>query len=1171
MTCTSCGAQAAPGARFCHSCGHALEVRADERRIVTVVFADLIGFTAFSEHRDPEQVKNMVDRCFQRLAADVTAFGGRVDKVMGDGLIALFGAPVAHEDDAERAVRAALQMQQSLAQLHSEVQVGMRVGINTGQVLVGSLRAGGDYTAMGDVVNVASRLQTLADAGQVIVGADTFAVTQAVIDYEPLGPVQARGRAEPVDAWVARGTLALPGRRPRREATPLVGRSHEMATLAGALGNAVVRRRPHLTLLLGEAGVGKSRLAEELAREASAVHGALVLEGRCVPYGEANLWWPVAEAIRGACGIEAIDATGEVRAKCRKAVEATKPEGGDEADNERLTAGLLYLLGDEEALADMEPARAEDEALEAVEVLLERLGREKPVVLLLSELHWGDQKVLAAIDAILDRIRSLPLVVLATARGDLLDRWTPAPGRHNILVLHVDSLDAAATEEMLESLTGAALSPALRDDIIARSGGNPFFLEELVTLICDSCGLADGSDLISTANLPATLRGLVAARLDGLDRETRDVLEHAAVFGRSGPTDALTGGRPTTSTDAHLDELASRDLLAVEDDSWSFRNDLVREVAYETLAKSERARRHANIADWLQGRVKELGRDDDGELLAHHAGLAAELVLELGAIEGVAPSIRWTALHALERAAVRAKQRDHHEVALRMLDQAHRLLPPDDEHNMERLLLARAHSRAATRDTAGARADVDAVLAKARGKGDAVAVASALTILGLTQQNEGAFSESAATLGEAIEKWREAEDLGGEANAQRLLGMTRLFSGGADRALEPITLALEAYRATGDKRGQGWALQNLAWIRFSAMDLAGSEGHIAEALDLFRSIHDRAGESYAIGLLGWVRLTQGKMVEAGAIADRILERASFDTSDRWAVAMTMSLQANTRLWLGGAASAVEPARRARDEFVAMGDPLGTLQVQAVLARSLVASGQVDLGLAEMRDAMSQSAPGSYIAPLLSSLPAAIASQIGDVDGARAALSGHLKDDDGILPDDVLAASIDVQSGEAARAVQRLKVVVAKTDNQGTLANAAALLALSHAAAGQPEEASRAALIVAGLDTGTYLDRIQALLGQAFAFAQLGQPADALNALDGAVQAADATTDKVAQAIARLARSHLSPAETHRADAESRLAELGIRAPGWRAVFEAAARHVPAPVPAFGEAQSAISD
>src|SRR3954454_16369419 len=359
VQCPSCSSEVPAGARFCSSCGHALFAPADERRVVSMLFGDLVGFTSLSEQLDPEHVKNIVDRCFERLAADITAFGGRVDKIVGDAIVALFGAPVAHEDDGERAVRAALQMQRSIAGMADQLgfDVRLRIGVNTGEVLVGALRAGGDYTAMGDVVNVASRLQTIAAPGQVIVGADTYAATSDVMRYEALGPLQARGREEPVEAWRAVEALAPPGYRPLRARPPLIGRDAEIGLLHHALRTSAPRRRAGLVLLLGEAGVGKSRLAEELAERATNDHGAVLLEARCVPYGEGDVSWPLAEAVRQACGVAANEHIDVVTDRCGAASLAVTGLDPDSPDAVRTHDALAYVLGDPDALAEVESGR----------------------------------------------------------------------------------------------------------------------------------------------------------------------------------------------------------------------------------------------------------------------------------------------------------------------------------------------------------------------------------------------------------------------------------------------------------------------------------------------------------------------------------------------------------------------------------------------------------------------------------------------------------------------------------------------------------------------------------------------------------------------------------------------------------------------------------------------
>src|SRR3954452_8520964 len=446
VICPACGAPAVEGSRFCASCGQPLTRRSDERRVVTVLFADLVGFTSMAEARDPEQVKNLVDRCFERLVLDIEAFGGRVDKIVGDAILALFGAPIAHEDDAERAVRAGLAMQRTLedwAVTDDERALRLRIGVNTGEVLVGALRAGGDYTAMGDVVNIASRLQTSAQPGQVLAGPSTVAATRHVVGYRSLGPLVVRGREEPVEVCVAETVLLPPGARPNRGRAPLVGRDPELGLLSHAIGTATARRHAQLLLLIGEAGMGKTRLAEEAASIASCDHDALVLEGRCVPYGEANVWWPVAEALRAGCGITPEDSADEARERCTETVRNAMG-GSLSAEIDRVTNGLLHLMGYDGPLREIDPTRAREEMVRSLFAFVESATRRRPMVVVLSDLHWADEVVLERMDQLLERVSGQPFVLIATARHALLERWNPKPGRHNSIVFNLDPLDRAA-------------------------------------------------------------------------------------------------------------------------------------------------------------------------------------------------------------------------------------------------------------------------------------------------------------------------------------------------------------------------------------------------------------------------------------------------------------------------------------------------------------------------------------------------------------------------------------------------------------------------------------------------------------------------------------------------------------------------------------------------------
>ncbi len=462
------------GARFCASCGRPLRSQDDERRVVTVLFADLVGFTTLSERLDPERVKDLVDRCFDRLAADVTSFGGQVDKIIGDALVALFGATTAHEDDPERAVRAALRMQ---ATLHEEAaaigqDLRIRIGVNTGEVLVGAMRAAGSVTAMGDVVNTASRLQTAAAPGDVLVGPATYAATHHTIAYEARGLLAAKGREEPVDTWVAVMPTLPPGYRARRVDVPLVGRAHELDLLSTAIETSLRHDRALLALLVGDVGMGKSRLADEAADAARCEHGAVVREGRCVPYGEANVWWPVADALRDGLEVHDGDDRRTARAAVVASLAATMELTEGDAEVQRAAEGLLTLLG-YEADPDVDPVTVRQEAGRALGVYASASARRAPLVLQISDLHWADPAVLDLIDDTFAVLHHCPVVILATARPVLLDQWAPRRGRHNSLTLHLDPLDRTSSDELLEHLLGAAPAAATAEALFDRSGGKP--------------------------------------------------------------------------------------------------------------------------------------------------------------------------------------------------------------------------------------------------------------------------------------------------------------------------------------------------------------------------------------------------------------------------------------------------------------------------------------------------------------------------------------------------------------------------------------------------------------------------------------------------------------------------------------------------------------------------
>jgi class 3 adenylate cyclase/tetratricopeptide (TPR) repeat protein len=1168
MRCGSCGAVAPDEARFCPSCGHTLVVRHDERRIATVLFADLVGFTTFSESADPEHVKNLVDRCFERLVADVTAFGGQVDKIVGDAIVALFGAPVAHEDDAERAVRAALQMQRTLAALRQEHRVSaeMRVGVNTGEVLVGALRAAGEYTAMGDVVNTSSRLQATARPGQVIVGPLTYEATRRVVRYEPLGALVVKGREEAVEAWTAEEVIALPGQRPKQTRASLVGRDPEMSLLRRMLDAALNRQRAQLVMLFGEAGVGKSRLAVELAAMAYQERSATVLKAPCLPYGEANVWWPIAEAIRNTCGVELDDSTNDARRKVEATVARVTSRDPNDTHVERISDGLLYLLGRFGERADVDPARARSEALWAVEAYLEALARERPLVLVLSDLHWGDEVVLELVDRLLAALRALPFMLLATARPDLEERWTPAPGRHNVAVLHLDPLDADAAAALVEAHLKEHATPGLVAELRDRSGGNPLFIEELAALIRDSDGAidVDGARSLDAGDLPVTLRGLVAARLDALSAVDRAVLEDCAVVGSSGPVEAVVGlgdAQSLSGAERALSSLADRDLVVLEDGEFAFKSELIREVAYGTLTKAERARRHAALGGWLTDRRR--GDDEPVDPIAYHFGLAAELVSELGRVEGVPADLRSRAVDALEQAARLAEEVEAWPRAQRRYEQALAVLPDEGSDEIRaRLRLARAQARVERRDLAGVRDEIDDLLGAARAAGNRVAAARALTVLANCEQKEGNLIGSDATYEQAVAEWRDLGDDHGVANALRGRGMTLMFRGELDDAEAAIGQALATFREIPERRGEAWALQNLAWIAFTRGHPEEAEERINQSAAVFAEIGDWGGLSWALGLLAWVRFNQGQLAEAEQLASDVLREGS-ESADRWAKGMMGVLLANVAMWTGRPTVAIERARAARLLFQEIGDQWGEVQSIAPAARALGCLGRVDE--AEALHAEVASFTDALGDPGLVSIPAAVAG----------ALAGHLGDGEraqrelqkGIDAwiDEQSLVSHEARVGMSRALLQRGNVEGAmaqldspRDDTDALVVASAGVEAMVLAAAGQPERAIALTDRANALPIGSYLDHLESWMARGLACAQLSDDACAREACATAMALADGTESPLDQALARLAHSYAlgalddPEAEAAGAEARARLDALGLRATGWETAFHLAA-------------------
>ena len=665
--CPSCGEDAPAEARFCMACGSDLAAQPagapsgppDERRQVTVLFADLSGYTAVAERMDPEAVKLVVDRSLRRLGSEVEAFGGTVDKYIGDNVMALFGAPVAHEDDAERAVRAALGMQAAMDEINEslpgDTTFSLRVGVNTGEVIAGAV--GDRYTVTGDTVNVASRLQSAGSPGAVTVGERTVRATRDAVAYRELAPLTLKGKAEPVPAWEATGLTAPQTlRRAASLEAPLMGRDRELDALEAAYERVVGDGRAHMVTLMGEAGVGKSRLLREFERRLPALEPqAAMRTGRSLPYGSGIVYWALGEVIRAEAGIVDSDSSDEAWSKLCGYVSDVLSEAS--GPSERSAAQIARSLGLDvpEALdlpGDQDPQRMREIFFSALRTVIEASAGRRPLILAFEDIHWADDGMLDAIEHLAKWVRA-PLLVVCLARDDLLERrpgW--GGGRLGATQLFLEPLTSAQSRELVSALLGDH-GPAheVVPLVAERSGGNPLFAEEMVRRL-EEQGTA------GIAALPDSVQAVLAARLDALDPFERRLVQQAAVVGRTfweGSLDALAKqeGRPLGPALAALQE---KDILAPEPESrlageqeLAFKHVLIRDVAYGMLPKSVRWQKHVEVARFIEERAGDR-TEEVVALLAEHYGRAAALSGEAGGDPRDLAEIAGRAVRFLEEA-----------------------------------------------------------------------------------------------------------------------------------------------------------------------------------------------------------------------------------------------------------------------------------------------------------------------------------------------------------------------------------------------------------------------------------------------------------------------------------------------------------------------------------------
>jgi class 3 adenylate cyclase len=614
-TCPSCGQSNPPDARFCNSCGAPLGPRlhglGEERKVVTVLFADLVGFTARAERLDPEDVRAILTPYFARVRSEIEACGGTVEKFIGDAVMAVFGAPLSHGDDPERAVRAAVAIRTAVEELNaadSELDLQLRIAVNTGEALVSLAATGGEGMVAGDVVNTASRLQEAAPVNGILVGEETYRATRSVIQYEEADAVVAKGKQDPVSVWRALAAPTPPGER-TQGGVPMVGRTSELTALQGIWERVVAERRPQLVTLFGPAGIGKTRLATEfsdLARSGD----ARVIRGRSLPYGEVTPYGAFAAQVKQIAGMFDTDEIATASGKLERAVASLLD--GEAAE---IASHLAMLIG----VGTTGGAADRQTLFFSARRLVEALANEQPTVLVFEDIHVSASSMLDLLETLASRVHDVPLLLLTIARPELLsERPAWGGGLPAYTALPLEPLAGEDSQELARRLlevAGADAAPA--GELADTAEGNPLFIEELAVSVVERTAIA--------GELPSSVRSIIAARLDALPLAERDALLDASVVGKVFWDGALT--RMTDDRQARLqalDSLEGRDLIRRDPISrlqgqqqFAFKHQLIFEVAYSTLPRARRRERHTAIAQFLEDAVgEEVG--DVAPALAHH-------------------------------------------------------------------------------------------------------------------------------------------------------------------------------------------------------------------------------------------------------------------------------------------------------------------------------------------------------------------------------------------------------------------------------------------------------------------------------------------------------------------------------------------------------------------------
>jgi class 3 adenylate cyclase/tetratricopeptide (TPR) repeat protein len=784
-----------------------------ERKVATVLFADLVDSTGLVASADPEVVRQRVNRYFEVVSGRIEAHGGTVEKFAGDAVMAAFGVPVAHEDDAERAARAALEIVSRV----DELGLTVRIGMESGELVIDER----DSTfATGEAVNLAARLQQAAQPGEILLGPAARRLAASGVEVADAGQVEVKGRAEPLWAW--RAVRVHDASRSRHVATPFVGREAELELLENSLARAVRDRRPQLVTIFGDPGLGKTRLVNEFLEGAERV---TTLSGRTLPYGEGVTYWPLASMIKASAGIQDDDPVGDAFEKLRASCESEAV-----AD---LLAAALGVLGAAEG------ERTQGELSWAALCWAEQLADAQPLVLVFEDIHWAEEPLLDVIEHLARSLRDVPVLIIALARPELLDgRPSWGGGIRSASSIDLAPLGGSDCEELVAALLSRSeVPPAQLALVVERAEGNPLFLEEIARALRDGGGLQ---------RVPDSLQALIAARIDSLDADQKRLLQSAALAGRVFYQGALEQLAPELPVAEILDCLLEREFIAPEehmtlsgDHAFRFKHVLIRDVAYGGMTKQRRAREHQAFAAW----VEERAPDELADIRAHHLDQAASLIAEL---DGSVPDeLTQSAAEALKASGRRAMRRGAWKVARRMLLRSVELEP----NAVRRYFAASAAWHLADVPTVGEEAEQ--ALAEARDEGLPDIEGRSLVLLADLALHSDGDVERAHDLADEALAILPDDELIGLYDAHSLITTIYWWLGNGEGATRHAEAMLDLAHRAGRPD-----LESLARTQLSA--IAGVRGDVAGAIELLDEAERLAESSGSREAMGYALAVHGR-------------------------------------------------------------------------------------------------------------------------------------------------------------------------------------------------------------------------------------------------------------------------------------------------------------------------